>query len=192
MRIGIFGGTFDPPHMGHLIPVEAAREILRLDHVKIIPAALSPHKMDRDLSSPETRLAMVRLAFGENDAFVIDERELRRKPPSYMVDTLEDLRRQYPEDELFLLLGTDNLYDFEMWKSPKRILELAKVVALARPDWNIGLPTNALTREIERLDTPLVEISSSAIRKLVMAGRSIRYLVPGPVEEYIRRNGMYR
>jgi len=192
MRIGIFGGTFDPPHMGHLIPVEAAREILRLDHVKIIPAALSPHKMDRDLSSPETRLAMVRLAFGENDAFVIDERELRRKPPSYMVDTLEDLRRQYPEDELFLLLGTDNLYDFEMWKSPKRILELAKVVALARPDWNIGLPTNALTREIERLDTPLVEISSSAIRKLVMAGRSIRYLVPGPVEEYIRQNGMYR
>ena len=191
MRIGVFGGTFDPPHMGHLIPVEAAREVLGLDQIRIVPAAVSPHKLDREGSPGDMRLAIVRLAFGGNSAFVIDERELRRKPPSFMVDTLEELHKELTVDSLFLILGMDNLAEFETWKNPERILDLATVVALARPNARPGPEETLLTRRIQRLETPLVEIASSSVRERVRMGRSIRYLVPDPIRDYIERNRLY-
>ncbi len=191
MKIGVFGGTFDPPHVGHLLPVEAARELLQLDEVRIIPAAVSPHKLDRESSPAETRLAMVRLAFGGNDAFVIDERELLRKPPSFMVDTLGELHREHPRDVLFLILGMDNLSEFETWKEPERILTLATVVALARPKAK-PVPTNSLIAgRVRQLETPLVEVSSSSVRERVRTGGSIRYQVSDAVREYIERNRLY-
>ncbi len=191
MKIGVFGGTFDPPHIGHLIPVEAAREILGLDYVRIVPAGLSPHKIGREGSSAATRLEMVRLAFGGNRSFIIDERELRREPPSFMVDTLEELHAEFPGDTLYLLLGTDNLPDFGTWKDPERILGLAEVIALARPATGISANESALSSRIKHLDTPLVEVSSSSIRALLSEGKSIRYLVPDAVRDYIIRNHLY-
>lgn len=191
MRIGVFGGTFDPPHVGHLIPVEAARELLKLDQVRIVPAAVSPHKLDRESSPADNRLAMVQLAFGGNGAFVIDERELRRMPPSFMVDTLDELHQEFPREALFLILGMDNLAEFETWKEPGRILSLATVVAMARPTAKPDLRETSLARQIKQLGTPLVEISSSSIRKRVREGRSIRYLVPDAVREYIEHNRLY-
>lgn len=191
MRTGIFGGTFDPPHMGHLIAVEAARELLHLDLVRVIPAAVSPHKLQMESSPAAMRLKMTLLAFGGNSAFTIDERELRREGPSYMVDTLVELHRESPGDEFYLMIGKDNIAEFGTWKEPERILQLCRVVSLNRP-----LPPGAhmedlSDKRIQHLDTPLVEVSSSTIRERVRARKSIRYLVPDTVEEYIVDQKLY-
>ncbi len=191
MRTGIFGGTFDPPHMGHLIAVEAARELLHLDLVRVIPAAVSPHKLQMESSPAAMRLTMTLLAFGGNSAFTIDERELRREGPSYMVDTLVELHRESPGDEFYLMIGKDNIAEFGTWKEPERIFQLCKVVSLNRP-----LPPGAYMEDlsdkrIQHLDTPLVEVSSSTIRERVRARKSIRYLVPDTVYEYIVDQKLY-
>ncbi|MGA9118029.1 MAG: nicotinate-nucleotide adenylyltransferase [Bacteroidota bacterium] len=192
MKIGVFGGTFDPPHLGHLVAVEAARELLSLNFVRVIPAALSPHKIWRETSPAEIRLEMVRLAFAGNASFIIDEREIQRKGPSYMVDTLSDLRTEFPGDSLVLLLGRDTLKDFDTWKEPDRILALAEVVALERQVAGLESGDSPILKRITRLKTPLVEVSASMIRERVREGKSIRYMVPEGVREYIERHRLYR
>jgi nicotinate-nucleotide adenylyltransferase len=192
MNIGIFGGTFDPPHVGHLIAVECAREILRLDSVRVIPAAVSPHKVGQERSPAADRLAMVRLAFADCPGYVIDDRELRRAAPSYMVDTLAELRAEFPRDHLVLLLGRDNLPEFETWREPERILAVADVVAMNRPVQENDAGPAGIEGRIKRLDTPLIDISSSLIRERVREGKNIRHMVPGAVQDYIDRLGLYR
>lgn len=190
MKEGIFGGTFDPPHIGHLIAAESARESLGLDRIRFIPAAVPPHKRRPDITPGEKRLEMVRLAIRGNPAFIADDRELRREGTSYTIETIRDLRREFPGVEFTLLIGMDNIQEFRLWKDPEKIRSLAEVAALSRPGaGGIGGPESG--GEFRVVTIPLIEVSSSAVRRLVSEGRSIRYLVPPAVEEMIIREGLY-
>ncbi len=189
MKEGIFGGTFDPPHIGHLIAAESARAALGLDRIRFIPAAVPPHKRTRkDITPAPIRLEMVKRAIAGNPRFVVDDRELKRKGPSYTVETLEELTGEFPGTEFTLLIGMDNLPDFHTWRDPARIRSLAVVAVMSRP---------AVERPPRKQDgfrlvpIPLIEVSSSSIREMVRQGRSIRYLVPRRVEGMIVRERLY-
>ncbi|MAF27537.1 MAG: nicotinate-nucleotide adenylyltransferase [Gemmatimonadota bacterium] len=190
-RLGIFGGTFDPIHTGHLIIAAAAADRLRLDQVLFVPARVPPHKGPVGTSA-EHRYRMVVLAIDGNPGFSASNAELGRDGPSYTVETLRDFRRDSPSGtELFLIMGTDSILEIESWKDYDTLLEESEVVVLARQGSGTeGLPA-AIRDRITLLPTPLVEISSSEIRAAVRDGRSIRYLVAESVEEYIRSQGLY-
>ena len=201
MRIGLLGGTFDPVHLGHLLTAESCREQLSLDEVWFVPAAVSPHKQSQSASPSAARVEMLKLAIGGHPTFRVNEIELARGGVSYTVDTLETIRNQRPDDELFLLLGGDSLADLPTWREPRRICELAVPATVGRP--GSPLPNYSLVAElveparlaeIERhhVEMPLIGISSRDLRKRVAAGRSIRYQVPRAVEQYIAATGLYR
>lgn len=192
MTIGVFGGTFNPPHIGHLIVAEHAREHLHLDRVVFMPAALSPHKQGEQILEGHHRLEMLRLAVRGSAAFVVSDAEVRRGGVSFTVDTLEQLRREHPEARLVLLIGADNLAEFHLWRDPGRVLELADVVALTRPGFGPEGMDERLRREITICQVPLIGVSASQIRRRVREGRSIRYLVPREVEKYIAAHLLYR
>jgi nicotinate-nucleotide adenylyltransferase len=189
-RIGLFGGTFDPPHVGHLVLAEWARARLRLDRVVFMPAGTPPHKRGRPLTGAAHRLAMTRLAVRGNPAFAVSDFEARRHGPSFTVDTLRDLRVRHPGARLFLLMGADSLADFPVWHEPAEIARLATLVVAARPGARRPARVPRGLR-IARLDNPVVAVSSSALRARARAGRSLRYLVPDPVAAYIARHGLY-
>jgi nicotinate-nucleotide adenylyltransferase len=198
MRLGVFGGTFDPVHVGHLILAERCREDAGLDQVLFVPAARPPHKTEEEITPFAQRVEMLALAVAGQPSFVIDPLEKDRVGPSYTADTLGILRQQHPEAELFLIIGSDSLHDFPTWYRPARIAELATLLVVQRPDWPIiapeeirkSLPPEVKLRIIE-VTVPLVGISSSDIRRRVSAGRSIRYLVPRPVEVYVQEKRLY-
>jgi nicotinate-nucleotide adenylyltransferase len=198
MRIGVFGGTFDPIHWGHLVLAEQCREQCRLDRVLFIPAAVPPHKPPKALTPGRHRLEMIRLAIAGHLCFEASPVELDRGGVSYTVETLEQLRAAHPEAELFLILGADSLQDFPFWREPDRILELASLACAQRPDAEVQLrgPSRPLLERIHQrlhwVQMPLIGISASEIRARVQAGRSIRYLVPRAVECYIQDHGLYR
>ncbi|MEZ5065501.1 MAG: nicotinate-nucleotide adenylyltransferase [bacterium] len=189
-RLGIFGGTFDPIHLGHLIVAELARCLLRLDRVLFVPARIPPHK-GPVATEPEHRFRMTCLATEGNPHFAVSDLELRREGPSYTVDTLRTLRAESPEGtDTYLLMGADSARDLETWKDSDILLEEATVVvADRRGDGEI--PARVRERAT-LLSTPLIEISSSDIRRRVRDGRTIRYLVADSVESYIRSEGLYR
>jgi len=190
MRVGVFGGSFDPVHWAHLVIAEQAREQVALDRVLFVPAARPPHKQTQPLSTFAHRATMLRLAIAGHLAFEVSEVEKDRPGPSYTVATLEDLRRCHPEADLFLILGGDSLRDFPNWREPERIAAMATLVAAPRPGYLVqSLPNWVRLQEIQ---VPLLEISSTDIRKRVASGRSIRYLVPRAVECYIEAHGLYR
>jgi nicotinate-nucleotide adenylyltransferase len=200
-RIGLFGGTFDPPHVGHLALAEAARDRLRLDEVRFIPAGEPPHKRRGGLVPASRRLAMTRLAVRGAHAFTVSTIETRRDGPSFTVDTLRRVRAESPGARLFLLLGTDSLGELVSWREPAEIARLATLVVARRPDgdWQIGghrfsraAGRGPARARIVHLDNPELAISSSLIRSRVRAGRSIRYLVPDLVARYIARHRLYR
>jgi nicotinate-nucleotide adenylyltransferase len=201
MRIGIFGGTFDPVHLGHLILAENCREQGRLDQVWFIPAAAPPHKLDRPVTPFDRRAEMLRLALAGNPAFGVNELERDRPGPSYTADTLTELRRRHPGDEFFLLVGSDTLADLPAWHQPARILQMAGLLIWLRPGHPphsaeqlrqaLRLPEQIEVR-LQVVEGPLIDISSSDLRRRVAAGRSLRYLVPRAVEQYIREKGLYR
>lgn len=191
-RVGIFGGTFDPIHLGHLIVAEQARDRLRLDRIVFVPARVPPHKRGA-VAGAEHRYRMTCLAAGDNPGFEVSDVELRREGPSYTVDTLRAFRAISPGDaQLHLLLGADSARDLEQWKDVDALLEDSTVVVCGRP----GVGQDDLPARVGRratfLATPLLEISSTEIRRLVREGGTVRYLVPVPVEEYIRSEGLYR
>ncbi len=200
MHIGIFGGTFDPVHLGHLILAEQCREQARLDRVLFVPAARPPHKLDQSLTPFARRVEMLALAIAGNPAFQIDDLEKDRPGPSYTVDTLEELHRRYPADELTLLIGSDTLADLAHWRAPERIGRLADVLVVARPGWPFAgmeearaalhLPTDL--RLAYLVHAPLIDISSRDLRRRVAEGRSLRYLVPRAVECYVQAHRLYR
>lgn len=181
--IGVFGGTFDPVHVGHLAIANAALDELGLDRVYFIPARRSPLKPDGPIASAEDRLAMLSAATRDEPRFRVSSIELDRSGPSFTVDTLESLRE---EGKLFLILGSDAYSDFDRWREPARIRELATIVLAARP----GAP-NAPS-DARMLDSPLMDISSRELRARAARGRSLRYLVPREALRYIEEHRLYR
>lgn len=189
-RIGIFGGTFDPPHVAHLALAEWAREQLRLDRVVFVPAALPPHKRKRRISAAVHRVAMTRAAIRGNPAFTVSTIEVRRRGPSYTVDTVRAMRRAHPDATIYLLIGEDSLVDFHTWHAPGEILREAILAVAARPRPR-RRRVAARGARVVWLRAPELDLSSSAIRARARAGRSIRYVVPEPVFRYVAAHGLY-
>lgn len=199
-RIGIFGGSFDPVHLGHLLIAEQFAQDMKLDVVKFIPAKVSPFKLSYTPTSDKHRLEMLRLAVGSNERFEVDSLELERGGVSYTIDTVASLRSVEPDAEYYMLIGADSLKDFKKWKSPEELLRSVSLVVARRggeapPEWSelSGLATPEVLSGIQErvLDLPAMEISSTDIRRRVERGRSIRYLVPSGVEVYIHSHGLY-
>ena len=189
-RIGIFGGSFDPPHIGHLVIAEMARRSLDLDVVYFVPAYQPPHKEGSHPSTARDRLAMTRLSIYGNSKLKVSDLELRRKGISYTVDTVKAFRRRFPASELFLIIGSDSLRQFHSWKSPGEILAEASLLVYRRPHSG---RTNARLRStnVSFIKGPQMEISSSDIRKRIQQGKLIRYLVRDNVLSFIQRKNLY-
>ena len=192
MRIGVFGGTFDPPHVGHLLMATDAREALKLDRLIFVPAGAQPFKVDTPpIASGQDRLEMVRLAVADDANYVVDDAEINRKGLSFTVDTLEHLASRHAGSELFFLLGQDALAGFPKWRNPDRILELATLAVVTRS----GAPGVGELRSAEglvRVSTRQVDVSSTEIRERRRAGKSIKGFVPESVERFIDVRGLYR
>ncbi|MEX0684096.1 MAG: nicotinate-nucleotide adenylyltransferase [Dehalococcoidia bacterium] len=196
MRLGVLGGTFDPVHLGHLVLAETARAELALDRVVFVPTGYSWRKAGREMLPAEQRCEMVRLAIAGDPHFELSTLEVDREGPSYSEVTLEALAEENPGAQLFFILGRDALADLPNWHAPERIVELATLAvatrvkegATAAPEAALG----DLRAHIVWLEMPAIAISATGIRERVRAGRSIRYLVPDAVAEYIAAHGLYR
>ena len=196
IRLGLLGGTFDPPHYGHLLAAQEVAWRLNIDRVLFLPARQNPLKRGEASSSAEDRCEMVALAVADNPSFELSRLDLDRPPPSYTADLLRAL--QSPEHELFFLVGADILPELPKWREPQQIVQLARLVVVNRP----GAPPPDLERvetvlpgvreRVERVQIPGVDVSSREIRKRVAAGRPIRYLTPPAVERYIMDRRLYR
>lgn len=200
VRLGIFGGSFDPIHYGHLILAECCREQHALDRVWFVPAAVSPHKIGAEPVSAAARCEMLKLAIGGHVPFDICKIEIERGGVSYTVETLARIQQNRSEAELFFLMGADSLADFGSWREPDRICKLAKVVVVSRPgsgdpdfDAIHDVVGEKVADEMRSLHVrmPQVEISSSEIRARVAGARSIRFQTPRAVEKYIETNKLY-
>ncbi len=199
-RIGIFGGSFNPIHVGHLLLAEQAREQLQLEAVRFVPAAVSPLKQgEPKQASPKQRLEMVQLATSGHSAFEVDDREIRRAGVSYTVDTLRELRSEQPNDELIFLMGADSLIDFHRWHEPAELCRLAFVAVLERgghPPADLQLLRPYLDTaddlEAHRIRCRQIEVSSSDLRVRIAAGRSTRYQLSPAVEAYIAAEQLYQ
>lgn len=185
--IGVFGGSFDPVHHGHLIVGQVASEILGLDGLNFVPAREQPFKRGRHRTSPDHRAAMLSLAIAGSPRFALDRSELDRPAPSYTVDTLEALGRRHPGSKLVLLLGADAAVELPAWHQAERIPELARVVVFGRP----GSPVPSTRLVAQVIQVPALDISATEIRRRVSRGEPIRYWVPDPVAEYIERHRLY-
>lgn len=201
MRIGIYGGSFDPVHYGHLLLAECCREQCHLDRVWFLPAAVPPHKKNRSLAAAKARVEMLELAIAGHDAFRVSTLELDRGGVSYTVDTLQQIKYEQPGSKLFFLMGADSLADLPTWREPQRICQLAIPVVVHRarsaaPDWTSwrGILEPGRLEEIRQhaVTMPIVELASTDIRSRVRRGRSIRYRTPRAVEKYIETNQLYR
>lgn len=201
MRLGIFGGSFDPVHYGHLLLAETCREQCALDQVWLLPAAASPLKQDRHVAAARHRVDMLRLAVGGHPAMQISTLEIDRGGVSYTVDTLTAIHAQQPEAELFLLMGADAVADLPQWRAAARICELAILVVVRRagtaePSFDrlqtVTSPQRLELFRAHQVTMPIVELSSTDIRSRVVRGQSIRYRTPRAVEKYIESHGLYR
>jgi nicotinate-nucleotide adenylyltransferase len=191
-RIGLLGGTFDPPHLGHLVLAEAAIQSLGLDQVWFVPAGRPPHKPTHRLSSARQRLAMVRRAVRGFQEFRVVAMEIDRRGPSYTVETLEVLQARSRRSDWWLLLGSDMLRDLPNWRRPARVVELAGIGVMARPGHSPSWPRRLRRGRLERIDAPMLEISSTELRARVSRNASIQFLVPEGVRAYIGSQGLYR
>jgi nicotinate-nucleotide adenylyltransferase len=200
-RIGILGGTFDPPHLGHLLIAETARAALGLEAVLFLPAGEPWLKSGRRITGTPHRQRMVELAIDGNADFRVCDRELRRNGPSYTVDTLRELRAGLADGvDLYFIVGSDVLTQFHRWKEPERILELCRLVVVERPD-GPPEPMELMARQypeavadgaVLSVPGPRVNFSASELRRLLSRGASVRYQVPDTVADYIKRHGLYR
>ncbi|MGH8426936.1 MAG: nicotinate-nucleotide adenylyltransferase [Gammaproteobacteria bacterium] len=207
-RIGIFGGTFDPIHFGHLRPALELRQVLGLDEVRFVPCRIPPHRTP-PVAAPDVRREMVVRAIADAPGFVLDRRELDRGGPSYTADTLAELRRESPGAQFALLLGTDAFLGLPGWRDWEHLFDLAHLAVAHRPGWVPGEgQLSALVRErlvadpaamwagplgrILFVEVTQLEISATAVRETAAAGGDIRYLVPEVVREYIEETGCYQ
>jgi nicotinate-nucleotide adenylyltransferase len=187
-RIGIFGGSFNPPHVGHLLIAEFIRDNQELDSVVWIPAYQPPHKLGRTILSSQHRTAMLERALDGNPLFEISELELSRGGVSYTLHTLEEFRSGLPHANIFLIMGSDSYADLESWHRPDEILELAELIVYPRR----GTPSRPRGGfPATFVDAPIISISSTEIRRRVHQGRSIRYFVSDSVRDYIESHGLY-
>jgi nicotinate-nucleotide adenylyltransferase len=196
LRVGILGGAFNPPHLGHLVCAQEALVQLELDRVVFVPVGEAPHRTLDDDPGAEARLEMVELAIADDDRFTTSRIEMDRDGPSYTSDTLEQMRAQSPDDELFLILGGDQAAALSTWHEPEKVLERATLAVFERLSWGrnaivIKIGRLAGARDVRYLDMPLIQVSSSAIRRRVREGVPIRYLVTDKVVEYIATNELY-
>jgi nicotinate-nucleotide adenylyltransferase len=211
MKIGIFGGTFNPVHLAHLRISEEIREAFNLEKVIFVPAATPPHKPLADELSFSDRLRMVTLAVGDNPFFTVSDLEGKREGKSYSIDTLNIFRKMYPQDEFYLIMGSDSFADFKSWKEFASIFSCCNIVTIGRPGTVVSLRTalpveiaheftysmdrNVLTHSsghsVYSIEGTMLDISSTAIRSLIREGKSIKYLVPDTVKEYIKQQRLY-
>jgi nicotinate-nucleotide adenylyltransferase len=196
VRIGVFGGTFNPPHLGHLVCAQEAYVQLGLDRVMLIPVFAPPHKTLEDDPGPEHRLELCRLAVGGDERFIVSALETSRPGPSYTVDTLQELHAKEPDNELFLILGGDVAAGLPSWRAPEVVVALATPAVANRR----GTPRARAVAGLSELpgaagarffSMPWIGVSSTMIRRRVKAGQPIRYLVPDAVAAYIEAKGMY-
>src|SRR5215207_1980579 len=197
MRLGIFGGTFDPPHVGHLIGAVEAVEALALDRLVFVPAGQQPLKADSPAAPPARRLAMVRLLVGDDSRFAVDPIEIDREGLSYTVETLAAFAERYPDAERFFVTGTDIVKTFDKWRDPERVLRLARLAVLERRNGADAGEGGAGRSTLERrgamfLRTRRIDVSSTEVRARVRAGKSVRGFVPDAIAAYIERAGLYR
>jgi nicotinate-nucleotide adenylyltransferase len=198
MRVGIFGGTFDPPHIGHLILAEDACEQLKLDQVLWVLTPFPPHKTMQKISPVQVRMSMVLLAIAGNIKFRLSRVDMDREPPHYAADTVALLREKNPKDELFYLMGADSLNDLLSWREPQRFVSLCQGIGvMMRHDETPGiskaeLEIGGLKEKVYFLKTPVVEISGSDIRDRAANGKSFRYLAPDKIHQYILNHKLYQ
>ncbi|HEY6395825.1 MAG TPA: nicotinate-nucleotide adenylyltransferase [Solirubrobacteraceae bacterium] len=197
MRLGILGGTFNPPHLGHLVCAQEAHGALSLDRVVLVPALVPPHKAVDDDPGIEHRLELCRRAVAGDDRLEVCSLEAERPGTSYTVDTLEELKTRSPDTELYMLLGADVAAGLPRWREPERVLSLARLAIAARPGTSRGAVTEALAGlgggdDAQFFAMPTIGVSSTMIRRRVRAGQPIKYLVPDEVERYIEARRLYR
>lgn len=193
----MIGGTFDPPHYGHLVLAENGRAQLDLDGVLFVPAAQPPHKPEQPITEARHRVAMVEAAIADNESFALSRVDLDRPGPHYTVDMLGILNETYPGARLFFLMGGDSLAEFLSWRDPAGIVEQAHLAVMQRPGWEADLASleEALPDIRERLawlDAPHLQISGTDLRRRLREGLPIRYLVPPRVHDYVREHALYR
>jgi nicotinate-nucleotide adenylyltransferase len=206
-RIGILGGTFDPVHFGHLRPALDVAEQLNLDHVRLIPCSVPPHRTQPQATAQQ-RLTMLQLAIKNNPRFIVDDRELQREGPSYTVDTLKSLRGEFPDTALYLILGTDAFLGLPSWHQWSQIIELAHIVVMQRPDEKLDIPEEfkqwyqqhlakenkqtELAGSIWPVNVMQLAISATFIRQQITAGSSPQFLLPDSVISLIEMLGLYQ
>lgn len=197
-KIGIMGGTFDPIHLGHLATAEAVRELFALDEILFIPAARPPHKLGRNVTDERHRLTMTLLATRSNKFFRVSDMELKRTGLSYTLDTMNELHKTFGSStELFFIIGADSLADLSKWHAARELVAKCHFIATTRQGVDLDFSAvenffgSAASEHIHRVTTPGLEISSTDIRERVRLGRSIKYLVPEAVEEYIFNERLY-
>lgn len=198
MRLGLFGGTFDPIHLGHLVLAEQCREACGLDAVWFVVAGSPPHKKG-ERTPVAHRLEMARIAVAGHPAFEVSEIEAKRPGPHYSVETLAAVRRDRPGDDLFFLIGADSLVDLPTWRQPDEIARTATIVVVNRPGIDPGGETSSPLPDfgpgsfpLQAVTIPPIGIASHDLRRRMAEGRSVRYMVPRGVEAYIKANGLYR
>lgn len=193
MKTGIFGGTFNPVHCGHLINCEFIRSVTGLDRVIFVPAGTPVHKPDLNLASAEDRYNMISLAIENNFGFSLSRIEIDRNTESYTIYTLDSFRKTYPQDELFLIIGSDSFNELDTWKDYEKIIKSVSLIVMTRPG-DVSLREDLLEAADQCIVTknPLIELSSSDIREQVRRGMSVRYQLPDSVNNYILRKRLYK
>jgi nicotinate-nucleotide adenylyltransferase len=194
-KIGLLGGTFDPIHIAHVFMGRLAEEELGLERVIYVPAGVPPHKEPGSVTAARHRLAMIKLAVGNERSLEVSDLELARQATSYTIDTVRGLRRALkPESRLYIIMGSDSLLEVDTWKEHEELMSLATLAVFPRPGYSVDAYHARGSKAVVVLASAGVgfDLCSSAIRERVRRGKSIRYLVPGAVEEYIIREGLYR
>jgi nicotinate-nucleotide adenylyltransferase len=187
MKIGILGGTFNPIHIGHLILAEEARENLGLDKIIFVPTFLPPHKDNSDIAPASDRLAMVKIAIRGNKYFSVSEIEIKRDGRSFTIDTLKEFKKEYSQEELYFIIGSDLLKYLDEWKDLAEIIKLVKFVVVTRP----GYPLENIPSYIKTMAIRAVDVSAFQIRECIRQNKSFRYLVPEAVYKYIIKKRLY-
>lgn len=192
LRIGIFGGSFNPPHVAHLIVAEMVREQFHLDEILWLPNRQSPFKGDGELATPDDRLEMTRRATKAHHSFSVSDMELRRPGPSYTVDSVRQLQEARPEIDYHLIMGSDSLAGLAAWRSPDEIVRRVPLIVYPRPGFEGERGAAEYRSKIQFADAPLLDLSGTTIRRRVREGRTVRFLVPDAVHEYILDRRLYQ
>ncbi len=199
-NIGLMGGTFDPIHMGHLVTAEEARQQFDLDYVVFVPAGIPPHKDEKTISLPEHRYLMTSLAVMSNPSFFVSRIEIDSNGPAYTIDTVRHFSSdKLPGPEIFFITGADAILEIFTWKDYEELLRLCTFIAVSRPGYSLDRFHETLDRscpemkqKVHLLEIPALAVSSTFIRERVTLGKTIKYLTPEPVEQFIKKHGLYR